>query len=247
MAVIMEVLAIASLGLTVVTFVITILVQKRAQWKESLRDWSYLILDFVLRNEVRVVETRSKFWEKNIHLIVSESEKLVILDAYQGHKHKFWHALERRLEQAEPFHLVFLMLRAGDSFFERCSRVIGASESFSLNVTKIDKELILTLKRRVKASANKHNKILEFYYWEGISPGPLMSWTKNGKEKIAMGLWVNLSEATDGTPYLIVQRGPLFDALKKHYEAIIKNARENPDAPILKRSDKNVDGPTAAL
>lgn len=69
------------------------------------------------------------------------------------------------------------------------------------------------------------NKKLEFLYWTGIAPGPLLAWTTRGKETIALGFWVQLKEATELTPFLIVKRGPLFDALKKHYENVIARSQ----------------------
>lgn len=221
----MDTVTAISLGLAVLALIVGILVQKRTQWKETLADWTLPVVDTVFRRGIRILETRSGFWEKNIQSIVSECDELVVLDSYQGHKHKFWRALETRLSQPERFHLIYLILREGDPILQRCLGIIGAPE----NMTEIDRGLISNLKVTKEESPWKHNKTLEFYYWEGVSPGPLLSWKKGGKEKIGLGFWVHLREATDGTPYLVVNRGPLFGALKRHYEAIIKNARENPE------------------
>jgi hypothetical protein len=87
------------------------------------------------------------------------------------------------------------------------------------------KSMISELEDQKKHSRHHSNKNLEFYFWEGPSPGPLVAWTINGKERIALGFWMHLKEATDLTPYVIVERGSLFDALKRHYESMIDEAR----------------------
>ena len=216
------------IGLAVIALLVGIFVQKRAQWKDSLTDWTSPLVDTVFGRRIRISSTRSGFWEKNIQSIVSECDELIVLDSYQGHKHKFWHALETRLTQPERFHLIYLILREGDPILQRCLSAIGAPE----NMTEVDKGLITNLKTKKEVSPYKHNKTLEFYYWEGVSPGPLLSWKKGSKEKIGLGFWVHLKEATDGTPYAVLSRGPLFDTLKRHYEAIIKDAREKPQCHL---------------
>ena len=62
-------------------------------------------------------------------------------------------------------------------------------------------------------SENAGNKTLEAYYWKGLSPGPLMSWTIAGKETIGLGLWVDIPSATDGVPYFVISGGQLFNTL----------------------------------
>ncbi len=108
------------------------------------------------------------------------------------------------------------MLEDGNPFLATILKLVRVPAS----LTQVDKDMIAHLKTKQSPT-----KTLEFYFWEGISPGPLIAWTKNRKETIGLGFWMQLSKATDGTPYVIVKRGPLFEDLKRHYEAIINEAR----------------------
>jgi transcriptional regulator with XRE-family HTH domain len=171
-----------------------------------------------------IFETRAGFWQSSIAEIIERSQKFVVLDSFQGHKQDFWRALKNRLQDPEEFHLTYLILRSGNPFLESCLKVIGYPDG-----TSFDIQLIEGLERSLPRSSFSKNKKLEFLYWEGTSPGPMMSWTKAGVETIALGLWLNLPNATDGLPYIVVRGGHLFDALKRHYETLIKEANDRND------------------
>lgn len=218
---------------TVLGIVLAVLALSPKDWKTSLRDWSSLFERAGLwhSNDIEVKATRVEWWDSNIQSVIRDSEKLVVMDSVLGHKHPFWNALSERLQSPKPFKLVYLMLRDGDPFLARCLEVAGAHAS----MTQQDKTAIEGLVKTKTGSPYTSNKELEFYFWEGISPGPLVAWTKDGKETIGLGFWMQLSKATDGTPYVIVKRGPLFDDLKHHYERIINEARSN-QADVLPKS-----------
>ena len=229
-----------------ITFIIgialTVLALSPEDWKTNLAHWHSLFeraglyryaliiglscLGFGIgflwhSNDIEVKATRVQWWDSNIQSVIRDSEKLVVMDSAFGHKHLFWEALSERLQSPKPFELVYLMLKDGDPFLARCLEVAKADPS----LPKQDKKAIEGLVKTKIGSPYSPNKKMEFYFWEGISPGPLVAWTKDGKETIGLGFWMQLSKATDGTPYAIVKRGPLFDDLKRHYETIINEAR----------------------
>jgi len=212
-----------------------------SQWRENVAKWAALIsmphgfgayaftfsVALVVSTAVlyrtgsiRVVATRKEWWDKNIASVINNCDEIIVLDTYQGHKHEFWAALENRLLEPRPFHLVYLMKNDHDWFLNRCLEILEVSGQ----VTEIDRVLVSNLQAKKLHSPYHADKKLEFYYWAGIGPGPLLAWTRKGKETIALGLWVQLKEATDLTPFLIVKRGPLFRALKRHYENVIASA-----------------------
>jgi hypothetical protein len=172
-------------------------------------------------NDIQVEATREEWWNSNIKSVIRDSEELVVMDSALGHKGPFWEALSTRLVSPKPFHLVYLRLKDGDPFLARCLKVAVADAT----LTRQDKTAIDALVKAKSNSPYSSNKNLEFYFWEGISPGPLVAWTINSKETIGLGFWMNLSKATDGTPYVIVKRGPLFDDLKQHYKSFIDKAQ----------------------
>jgi hypothetical protein len=175
--------------------------------------------------------TRLEYWTKNIESIISTSEMIVVLDSYQGHKHLFWQALNDRVKQPAAFHLIFLILRKGDPFLNMCLNSIGCPTV----VTDLDLELINNLKEIKEISSYRDNKTLEFLYWEGFSPGPLLVWKEKGgigTEKIALGFWLQVEGATDNVPYVAVSQGPLFEALRNHYIHIVENARQKVECRI---------------
>ena len=171
--------------------------------------------------DIDVKATRAEWWYSNIQCVIRSSEKLVVMDSVIGQKPGFWDGLSDRLDSAKPFHLVYLMLSDDSPFLQRCLQLVRVPAS----LTDQDKAKIGDLRTKNESLDSSKQKTLEFYFWEGISPGPLVAWTINGKETIGLGFWMELEKATDGTPYVIVKRGPLFANLKDHYEAIIKEAR----------------------
>jgi hypothetical protein len=96
------------------------------------------------------------------------------------------------------------------------------------SILKVDLLMIESLRERLRNAPNKSNKALEFYYWEGVSPGPLLSWTVLDGEKIALGLWLHLKGATDHTPYIVATAGPLFESLRSHVKALVEEAKNHP-------------------
>ncbi len=216
------------------------------QWKTSLANWNAIFQKsgvyrsalavglgsfvfagwLLLRHQVNVHATRKGWWDKNIASIIRHSERLIVLDSFQGFKHEFWAALSERVADPRPFHLVYLMLRDEDPFLGKCLKLACADSS----VTQADRNSLVQLLEDKRRSPHSRNKTLEFLFWEGISPGPLVSWTVDGKETIGLGFWMHVREATDLTPFIVVRRGPMFAALKKHYENIVEQAVSIPVA-----------------
>ncbi len=173
--------------------------------------------------------TRREYWHAHIKTIIKDCSELLVLDSFQGYKQAFWQALEVRLRSAEPFSLIYLILREGDPFLKLCLEAIGCSPS----VTLVDIEHLERLKMLLDASPHKSNKKIEFLYWHGVSPGPILSWKIKDREQLGLGFWVNLEEATDGTPWIVLDQGPLFECLKRHCAEIVARARQRTDSVIL--------------
>jgi hypothetical protein len=174
--------------------------------------------------------TRKEYWHNHIKRIIKESDQLLAMDSFQGYKQAFWQALEARVSSAEPFELTYLILREGDPFLRLCLDGIGCDP----RVTLLDIQHLERLKKLVDASPHKSNKKLEFLYWQGISPGPILAWRIKDREQLGLGFWVNLEEATDDTPWIVVDQGPLFECLKRHCAEIVARARQRPDSAILR-------------
>jgi hypothetical protein len=152
--------------------------------------------DINIESDLTIHEKRLEFWNKHIQEIVLTCEELVVIDSFQGEKQPFWQSLSQRVSRQGPFHLVYLILRPDDHFLTMCLGLMNAPQS----VTDVDLGHIDLLKKHCAKSRYKSNKRLEFLYWRGISPGPLLAWKESGRETIALGLWLNLEEATDGVP-----------------------------------------------
>lgn len=167
-----------------------------------------------------VFKTRKVFWDEHIRAIIRESERFVFFDSYLTQWHVFTDALRERLLAAAPFELIILILREDDQFLQEC---LSAMEIAPINPVADSIGRIRSLAKSARAHG-ANEKVVAAYYWKGISPGPLISWTKGGKQTICLGLWLNNPAATDGTPYLCVTGGYLFEALKGHYEAHIEQA-----------------------
>jgi hypothetical protein len=173
--------------------------------------------------------TRREYWHEHISSIVKDCDELLVLDSFQGYKQMFWQALESRVASPKPFELVYLILREGDPFLRLCLDRIGCSPS----VTLVDIEHLERVKKVVDASPHKENKKLEFLYWQGTSPGPILSWKIKGREQLGLGFWVNLKEATDDTPWIVLDQGPLFECLQRHCAEIVTHARQKTESTIV--------------
>lgn len=163
-----------------------------------------------------------------VQALIMTSEKLIVIDSYHGHKHEFWDCLEKRVKKAEPFNFMMLNLSKRDQMLKNCLDVTGAS----LEVAIQDSKSVKRLMEKVDESEYGHNKIIQFGNWTGISQGPIVSWTSNGKEFIAAGLWQQVAGSTDLSPCLVTRSGPIFESLKKHCESLINNARASGMFPL---------------
>ena len=141
-----------------------------------------------------IFETRREFWNANIRKIILESDRFILFDSFVTPEHDFREALRQRLLAAEPFELVFLILKEDDPFLQQC---LSTMEIAPPNPTEIDIRLFQQLATFARAHDMK-GKTVEAYYWKGVSPGPLISWTKAGSETICLGFWLNNPDATDG-------------------------------------------------
>jgi hypothetical protein len=135
-----------------------------------------------LTEDIFVETTRKKFWEKYIRSIVMNCDTLVVLDSFHSHKQIFWQALTDRVTKPEKFRMTYLILKKGDPFLKLSLDRLGYPDT----VTGDDIGHITLLKEAVQSSANRGNKNLEFLYWQGMSPGPLLAWTKKGTEIIEL-------------------------------------------------------------
>jgi hypothetical protein len=83
-------------------------------------------------NVIQVKATRIEWWDSNIQTVIRDSERLVIIDSVMGHKHVFWNTLSKRIgDDPKPFHFVYLMLKDGDPFLERCLKRVGVPTSMT--------------------------------------------------------------------------------------------------------------------
>jgi hypothetical protein len=171
-------------------------------------------------NEITIIESRAKFWNSHIESIIMSSDKLIVLDTYQGHKHVFWNALQKRILQPKSFHLVYLILKDSNALLREAIRPLAVPPS----VVELYLCQLRDLKSKHNESPHSDNKKLEFLYWTGITPGSLLVWTVGGKETVGLAPWLNLKESNDNTPYLVVHRGLFFDFLRKHCNALICGA-----------------------
>jgi transcriptional regulator with XRE-family HTH domain len=169
----------------------------------------------------KIIDTREDFWNDNIIDIITESEKLIVFDSYPIEKHVFWETLRKRFYSESPFEFIMCILQGDDSFLQRCLDIMEVAPS------KPTDDGIMRLRKIARIARSNFNKKCEAYYWKGNNPGPIMSWTKGGKETIALGFWLNLPAATDGVPYVVVTGGYLFAALKSHYELLLEQAIKN--------------------
>jgi hypothetical protein len=173
--------------------------------------------------------TRREYWHDHIQTIIKDCDQLLVLDSFHGYKQAFWQALEARVSNARPFEMIYLILREGDPLLALCLDSIGCTPS----VTLVDIEHLERIKKLLDASPHKSNKKLEFLYWRGVSPGPILAWKIKDREQLGLGFWVNLEEATDGTPWIVLDQGPLFECLKLHCAKIVANARQRTDSVIV--------------
>jgi hypothetical protein len=229
--------------LGILALVVTLLALTPTEWKQKLSIWSSVvhpanaslllaaaplaIAAFTLglysrsRQQIVVWPTRKKWWDTRLPSIISACETLVVIDSYQGSKHQFWAALEKRVRDEAPFHFIMLDLAKGDPMLPYCVDTSLAHAT----VVDIDLRAIQRL-FQVRASAGKGgNKTIEFGYWTGESQGPLVAWTIKRKEVIAFGLWQQVEGNTDLSPWLVSRRGPLFGSLKQHYESLLHKAK----------------------
>lgn len=230
--------------LLIIGLLAAIMALKPEEWKPNILkwlsllsasnvDWITVLLVCILltavlyyyrkKKEVTVWKQRKEWWNKKIPKIVAGSEKLVVVDSYQGSKHEFWTSLEKRINEDRPFHFVMLDLGKDDEMLEHCMETSGVTEE----VSDIDRSAILRLISKRDESRKGDNKTIEFGYWRGIIQGPLVAWTIKGKEIIAAGLWQQVEGSTDFSPWIVSETGPLYDSLKANYESLIRDARKN--------------------
>ncbi|MBV9770866.1 MAG: hypothetical protein JOZ32_14935, partial [Bryobacterales bacterium] len=228
--------------LGILALAIAVLSLSPSEWKQKLLIWSALVhltnsvillmmtlvvaasavnLYLSSRQQVVVWRTRKKWWDTKLLPIIQVCEKLVIVDSYQGSKHQFWTSIENRLKEDRPFHFVLLDLAKGDPMLAYCMDTSMVHSA----VADIDLKAIERLLKERDASGKGGNKTIEFGYWTGESQGPLVSWTINGRETIAAGLWQQVNGNTDLSPWLVSKRGPIFESLKQHRECLLHKAK----------------------
>ncbi len=205
--------------------------QKLALWSVELHRFKFSGLDAVLgvvaalslllflraKLEIVIWPTRKAWWDAKLPHIIATCDKLVVLDSYQGSKHEFWTALDRRMEAEGPFHFVMLDLAKDDPLLAYCAD----TSAVPADVIDIDVQSFGRLWKKRNESSKGGNKTVEFGYWTGESQGPLVAWTTRGNETIAAGLWQQVDGNTDLSPWLVVKRGPLFASFKSHYECLL--------------------------
>jgi len=209
--------------------------QKLALWSVEFQRFKFSGLDLVFgaaaalslalfvrkKLEITIWPTRKAWWDAKLPNIIATCDKLVVLDSYQGSKHEFWTALDKRMEAEGPFHFVMLDLAKDDPLFAYCAD----TSAVPADVVDIDVQSFVRLWKKRNESSKGGNKTVEFGFWEGESQGPLVAWTSRGNETIAAGLWQQVDGNTDLSPWLVVKRGALFASFKSHYECLLKKAQ----------------------
>ena len=230
--------------LLAISLLIAVIAVQPADWQRNIFEWTGLLnfqeIDWTMllaigiilsmtlfyyrgKKEITLWSTRKKWWDKKLPKIIATSDKLVVVDSYQGSKHEFWTSLEKRMNEAAPFHLVMLDLDKSSQLLKYCMETSRVTEE----VLDIDIQAIKRLIDKRDSSNRGGNKTIEFGHWEGECQGPLVAWTISNKEIIAAGLWQQVEGSTDLSPWIVSKSGPLHTSLKKHYESLIQDARKN--------------------
>jgi len=231
--------------LGIIALIAGILTLSPDQWKRQLSAWigflpftspdwrtaffiavilSLSLWHYQRRRELQIWPTRKQWWDKKLPQIISKCEKLIVITSYESSKHEFWTELGKRFERRDSFHFIMLTLPESDPFLKYC---IDVTEVPKDAVTEIDKKAIKDLIAKRNTSPHASNKTIEHGHWEGISQGPMLVWTIKGKETIATGLWQQIPGSTDLSPWLVTQRGRIYESLKEHYTVLINKARKS--------------------
>jgi TIR domain len=174
-------------------------------------------------SDVDVYGTRQEWWGKELLKVLATCEKFVLIDSYQGEKHGLWSSLEQRILDPRPFELIVACLGADDPFLKMC---FGVSRSGQVDKRTMDtdREAARKLIGLLNGNPWASNKSVRFLVWHGVSPGPVVAWTKNAREIIALGMWQQITGSTDLSPWLVVYDGPIYRSLKLHYQRVIDSA-----------------------
>lgn len=174
-----------------------------------------------LKQQVEIWPQRVDWWTR-ISSIIKNSSKLMVVESYFGNHHPFWNSLKERVRDSEPFEFVLLTLREDSPALRNILKLTGSSQAA---VLENDKKHIQDLKTLWAESPYRDKKNLEFLNWNGHGPGSVIWWTADGKDNIGLGCWLQDSANTDGTPWIVLQQGPLFEWLRRHCEQTAELAR----------------------
>lgn len=173
-----------------------------------------------ITNGVKVLATRKEWLDRHLSQVIEQSEKIVFVTSYEGYKHTFWHALEKRMDDDKLFDFTYLSLPLDDPILHSCVRNSGGN----MKIAAYDKEAMEKIVQKCKQSTHREQESVRHLYWKGESQGPMISWVIKGKETIATGLWQQVPGNTDLSPWLVIRKGHLFTSLQAHYKSLIAKA-----------------------
>ena len=174
------------------------------------------------RQEARCWRTRAQWWDSELPRLIAASEEMTIIDMYQGPKTVFWSSLENRLKSPRPFKLTVLDLATSD---------VHLAASLKMNAVKQDVIAtdIVQMTHLAEIGA-QHDKSVTFGFWDGLNHGPLVFWKTRRREYAASGFWQQIRGSTDTSPWIVTERGPLFESFTQHRDSILRGAKiqDNP-------------------